>query len=389
MGTLGAVLGALELVAQVESGALPAPDTLIVPLGSGGMVAGLLLGTALGGLPVRIRAISTVERWMGGVGRIRSLALASARLLRNLGHEVGEADPTDRLRIDWSEVGPGYGIATAASERAAAWMGVRGVWGEPIYGGKALAWWLAHHGQLRGQRVLFWHTPRRALDPPPTGWEDHLPTPIRKRLLAARADSHGLTRRRWLWIAAAPWVLALPWAVPTHPTEAWRGELLDTKEAAVVVAAAEALLPDRPGDPLPEGTSWTEIALRVDRYLVGLPKRTILEIRGLLGLLERGTLLGLALQPLTRLTPLDRKTALLALRHRGRLLATAFRGIRDMLLLARWQDPRLWTAIGYPGPWVPGPRPGEARRRDGLPARPSPYDRLVAVDGALPPGVIR
>src|SRR5256885_1804915 len=44
LGTLGHVNAALELAEQVAAGALPEPAAVVVPLGSGGTAAGLLLG---------------------------------------------------------------------------------------------------------------------------------------------------------------------------------------------------------------------------------------------------------------------------------------------------------------------------------------------------------
>ena len=49
-GTLAYVDVALEIAAQVEAGELPAPGSVVVPVGSGGTVAGLTVGFALAGL---------------------------------------------------------------------------------------------------------------------------------------------------------------------------------------------------------------------------------------------------------------------------------------------------------------------------------------------------
>ncbi|MGV7969545.1 pyridoxal-phosphate dependent enzyme, partial [Mycobacterium kansasii] len=50
LGVVGYVEAALEIAAQVEAGALPAPASVVVAVGSGGTVAGLHLGLALAGL---------------------------------------------------------------------------------------------------------------------------------------------------------------------------------------------------------------------------------------------------------------------------------------------------------------------------------------------------
>ena len=53
LGTIGYVNAGLELADQVRAGALPEPAAIFVPLGSGGTVAGLLLGLRLAGLRTR------------------------------------------------------------------------------------------------------------------------------------------------------------------------------------------------------------------------------------------------------------------------------------------------------------------------------------------------
>jgi D-cysteine desulfhydrase len=49
LGVLGNINGALEMVRQVEEQGLARPDAVVVPLGSGGTAAGLLLGFRLAG----------------------------------------------------------------------------------------------------------------------------------------------------------------------------------------------------------------------------------------------------------------------------------------------------------------------------------------------------
>ena len=59
MGTLGYVNAGLELGEQVAAGALPEPAAVVVPLRSGGTVAGLLAGFMLAGLRSRLSAEPT------------------------------------------------------------------------------------------------------------------------------------------------------------------------------------------------------------------------------------------------------------------------------------------------------------------------------------------
>ena len=60
LGAMGYVDGARELAAQVRAGQMPAPDLVVVTLGSGGTAAGLAAGFALEGLPTRVLAVNVV-----------------------------------------------------------------------------------------------------------------------------------------------------------------------------------------------------------------------------------------------------------------------------------------------------------------------------------------
>ncbi len=62
LGALGYVEAALELAEQVERGELPGPAQVVVALGSGGTVAGLVLGFALAGLDTRVVAVQVNDR---------------------------------------------------------------------------------------------------------------------------------------------------------------------------------------------------------------------------------------------------------------------------------------------------------------------------------------
>jgi len=56
-GTMGYVDAALELGQQVKEGALPEPDAIVVPLGSAGTAAGLLVGLAALGFATKVISV--------------------------------------------------------------------------------------------------------------------------------------------------------------------------------------------------------------------------------------------------------------------------------------------------------------------------------------------
>jgi D-cysteine desulfhydrase len=159
LGALGHVDAALELAAQLARDAERAPDVLVVPLGSGGTVAGLLVGLELAGLPTRVVGVRVVPRVVANRARVARLARRTAALLARLsGTELPRLDP-GRLVIEQSQYGGAYARETESAREAAA--EVRAAGGPPLeatYSGKALAAALARARRAPGERVLFWLT---------------------------------------------------------------------------------------------------------------------------------------------------------------------------------------------------------------------------------------
>src|SRR6185369_11723190 len=58
LGMVGIARAALELCAQIRAGELPEPERIYVPLGSGGIDAGLAVGLALGGVRTTVIAVA-------------------------------------------------------------------------------------------------------------------------------------------------------------------------------------------------------------------------------------------------------------------------------------------------------------------------------------------
>jgi len=162
-GTLAYVDVALEVADQVAAGLLPEPATVVVPVGSGGTVAGLALGFRLAGL--RTHVIGAVVNDMLRLDAVTMARLAgkTADLLRSRGmSDVPTLTAADLdLRGDWlgAEYGDPTPAAVAEVERGAA----AGLELEPVYTGKSLAAIrdLAARGELAGPVLwLNTHGPR-------------------------------------------------------------------------------------------------------------------------------------------------------------------------------------------------------------------------------------
>jgi D-cysteine desulfhydrase len=368
-GMLGLVRAGLELCAQIQAGEIPEPERLYVALGSGGTAAGLAVGLALGGVRTRVVAVGVVERMLSLAARVHGLAREVIDELVALGLPVPEA-PLD-LVIERGHLGAAYAHVTEGSLAAVEALAKEGIGLEPIYTGKAMAALLDGAARDGAKRVLFWSTVRRALPEPDPAWREKLPPALRQRLEAG--DGPRIARRRVLVGLAAVAAVGVAFRTSGYaPYPGFPGVVLSSWHAHVIRAAAEALLPDAPGE------LYDAVPARVDHYLATMPPKVKREVKGMLAMIEHGTTpLGGRVHRFTRSTPAEREAFLAGLEARGGLLSQAYRGLRDLVMLGTYQQPITWPALGYGGPWVPAER-----------ARMASYDALRAPEGALPKGTI-
>jgi D-cysteine desulfhydrase len=161
LGTLGFVGAALELAEQVRAGACPEPAEIYVAAGTGGSLAGLVLGARLAELRSRVVGVLVTDLLPPSPARLARLARASLRRLRRADPSV----PDVRLRPgDFTlvprQLGPGYGAATPQAEAARRAALPAGLQLETTYTAKCLAEILARarEGSLPAGPVLFWNT---------------------------------------------------------------------------------------------------------------------------------------------------------------------------------------------------------------------------------------
>ncbi|MES1177100.1 MAG: pyridoxal-phosphate dependent enzyme [Myxococcales bacterium] len=182
-----------ELEAQVALGVLPAPDWVVVPLGSGGTAAGLLAGLARSQLATRLLAVSVLRNPIAAA----QVLFLTRRALSASNHAIDERELKRRLVVDNGQVGRGYGWSSSDGDRAAELAAAHGLTLDPTYTAKAFAAALAlargeHRASAARARVLYWHTLSVPEGPPLTS-ESELP-PALERLFSARS-AHALCRR--------------------------------------------------------------------------------------------------------------------------------------------------------------------------------------------------
>jgi D-cysteine desulfhydrase len=162
LGTLGYVNAAFELREQVRTGALPEPDWIFVPMGSGGTVAGLVLGAKLAGLRSRVAAVLVTDILPPSADKLAKLATRSLAVLRQHTSEVpAVAIKAADFTIIKGYVGPSYGAPTDAARSARLLMEtLEGIHLETTYTAKCLAGMIdaVRAPEYRGGTVVFWNT---------------------------------------------------------------------------------------------------------------------------------------------------------------------------------------------------------------------------------------
>jgi 1-aminocyclopropane-1-carboxylate deaminase/D-cysteine desulfhydrase-like pyridoxal-dependent ACC family enzyme len=155
LGAMGYVAGARELAAQVRAGQAPAPDLVVVTLGSGGTAAGLAAGFALEGMATRVLGVSVAGPPSAIAWYTHHLARAC---VRQAGGDVSRRDIAARLTTTSRWLGRGYGYPTEEGARATALAEGAGLTLDATYTAKTFAATLDVVASGREKVVLFWHT---------------------------------------------------------------------------------------------------------------------------------------------------------------------------------------------------------------------------------------
>jgi D-cysteine desulfhydrase len=149
---VGHLLAALELSSQLDA----PPDTIVVPLGTGGTAAGIALGVAWLGWNTQVVGVRVASRIAANRWRTLRLARGAAALLRRAGVDFNVARAAIRVRVV-DGLGRGYGHPSQEGERARALAAEHGVNLDPTYGAKAFSFFV-QRADVTVKRAVFWHT---------------------------------------------------------------------------------------------------------------------------------------------------------------------------------------------------------------------------------------
>lgn len=149
-GALGFVEAAFELAEQMR------PDVIYLPMGTGGTLAGLIVGLKLAGLETRVEPIRVVDPLFRNQSHILKLC---GELCTKLGVELEINEGDVSIRDEF--FGEDYGIPTPEGREAVEYFREKeSVQLENTYTGKTVAALLRdlHEGKLDGKNVLYWNT---------------------------------------------------------------------------------------------------------------------------------------------------------------------------------------------------------------------------------------
>jgi D-cysteine desulfhydrase len=148
----------MEMADQVREGLLPQPRAVLLPLGSNGTAAGLLLGLRLAGLDTSVIAVQVSDMPTVSARGVARLANATARLLRRRGASIPSRSfrPDDLTVISEAEARR-YGHPTREGEEAKELLSrLEGLTLDSTYTAKTVASLIGRPDLPRP--LLYWHT---------------------------------------------------------------------------------------------------------------------------------------------------------------------------------------------------------------------------------------
>jgi 1-aminocyclopropane-1-carboxylate deaminase/D-cysteine desulfhydrase-like pyridoxal-dependent ACC family enzyme len=162
LGTLGYVNAAFELKEQVAAGTLPEPDWIFVALGSGGTVAGLVLGAKLAGLHSRVAGVLVTDILPPSADKLAKLSARCLTLLRQHAPDMpAMAVSAGDFTIIKGYLGASYGAPTEAGRAARDLMEkLEGIHLETTYTAKCVAGMIdaVRAPEYSRGSILFWNT---------------------------------------------------------------------------------------------------------------------------------------------------------------------------------------------------------------------------------------
>ncbi|MBM3892777.1 pyridoxal-phosphate dependent enzyme [Candidatus Dependentiae bacterium] len=161
LGTIGFVNAAFELKEQIDAGALPCPDEIVITFGSAGSVTGLLLGLKAAGLPCHVITACVVsDPDKTAFQDIADLYRSTNDLLQTYDSSFPrcELTPND-VTVDWEHYHGEYAKMGQSEAQAITLLNeTENIKTDGTYAGKAVSTLIDYMPKLAGKKVLLWNT---------------------------------------------------------------------------------------------------------------------------------------------------------------------------------------------------------------------------------------
>jgi D-cysteine desulfhydrase len=156
LGALGHVNAGLELAEQLKRGDLPIPTNIVLPVGTGGTMAGVAVGLAIAGYDIPVVGARVGPRMLVNLPKVRRTARDVARLISGISG-LTVPIPTN-MHVTHKVYGGSYGRPLAAGSAAADMLErVSGIQLDATYSAKAFVAALDLARMKKGP-TLFWLT---------------------------------------------------------------------------------------------------------------------------------------------------------------------------------------------------------------------------------------
>jgi len=157
LGALGYVHAAFEAARQLGASARRVARAWVA-VGTGGTLAGLVVGARMAGWPVRFTGVCVA----GSEARQRAeVETLLGGLTDLLGEPTPSSEPGAGFELEADFLGRGYGVPDDSTREAISLCATtEGLLLDPVYTGKAMAALVAHvrSGRAGHEPILFWHT---------------------------------------------------------------------------------------------------------------------------------------------------------------------------------------------------------------------------------------
>jgi L-cysteate sulfo-lyase len=156
LGAAGYIAAVEELVEQLKAWDTEI-DRIILPSGSAGTQAGILIGVKALGLNTRVEGVCDNADTTGSLERLKALTVETLKYLK-----LDLAVANEDFVLHGSYGQPGYAVITAAEREAIRLLArTEGIVTDPVYTGRALAGLIDLIRRARyapTETILFWHT---------------------------------------------------------------------------------------------------------------------------------------------------------------------------------------------------------------------------------------